>query len=338
MPASTLRPMSPARTSFVCLPCRAAYKQRHPSRPVDGEADRRVCPRCARTLIHVGAAFAAPPRRDTEGWRVLSLLLHAGVRFPMGCCCGPGYRPPARSGRCGSGWRTPGARGAFRQGAGASGPALTPGRSAAAGGVEAGGMDSGRADHAPRRHRNRCRARSPHRRAVTARRAPNPFRSPPTRSCGTWSATSVSCCTCPPPWCSRSRTRPWARGRRTLRVPHGPLGRARRSLDSLQLWVYGGDRAVEEGRRLRRLHKDFRGTDTRDRPYHALNPAPYAWVHATGFPVFLRAARYLFRPFDEQGNGVCTRRRAGSAASSASGSGTCRAPGGVLGLLRRDGP
>ncbi|MFI9725169.1 deoxyxylulose-5-phosphate synthase [Streptomyces sp. NPDC052092] len=85
--------MSPARTSFVCLPCRAAYKQRHPSRPVDGEADRRVCPRCARTLIHVGAAFAAPPRRDTEGWRVLSLLLHAGVRFPMGCCCGPGYRP-----------------------------------------------------------------------------------------------------------------------------------------------------------------------------------------------------------------------------------------------------
>ncbi|MFI9725168.1 oxygenase MpaB family protein [Streptomyces sp. NPDC052092] len=80
-----------------------------------------------------------------------------------------------------------------------------------------------------------------------------------------------------------------------------PWGRARRSLDSLQLWVYGGDRAVEEGRRLRRLHKDFRGTDTRDRPYHALNPAPYAWVHATGFPVFLRAARYLFRPFDEQG-------------------------------------
>ncbi|MEU4880154.1 oxygenase MpaB family protein [Streptomyces althioticus] len=80
-----------------------------------------------------------------------------------------------------------------------------------------------------------------------------------------------------------------------------PWGRARRSLDSLQLWVYGGDRAVEEGRRLRRLHRDIKGTDTRGRAYHALNPAPYAWVHATGFPVFLRAAEYLFRPFDEAG-------------------------------------
>ncbi|GAB2330765.1 oxygenase MpaB family protein [Streptomyces griseoincarnatus] len=80
-----------------------------------------------------------------------------------------------------------------------------------------------------------------------------------------------------------------------------PWGRARRSLDSLQLWVYGGDRAVEEGRRLRRLHRDIKGTDTRGRPYHALSPAPYAWVHATGFPVFLRAAEYLFRPFDEAG-------------------------------------
>lgn len=77
-----------------------------------------------------------------------------------------------------------------------------------------------------------------------------------------------------------------------------PWGRARRSLDSLQLWIYGGDRAVEEGRRL---HRDIKGTDTRGRPYHALSPAPYAWVHATGFPVFLRAAEYLFRPFDEAG-------------------------------------
>ncbi|MEV5365805.1 oxygenase MpaB family protein [Streptomyces cellulosae] len=80
-----------------------------------------------------------------------------------------------------------------------------------------------------------------------------------------------------------------------------PWGRARRSLDSLQLWVYGGDRAVEEGRRLRRLHRDIKGTDTRGRPYHSLTPAHYAWVHATGFPVFLRAAEYLFRPFDEAG-------------------------------------
>ncbi|MBL1099468.1 deoxyxylulose-5-phosphate synthase [Streptomyces coffeae] len=80
--------MPPAKTSYVCLPCRASYKQ-----PRDARHPERRCPRCAEPLIHVGAAFAPPPRRDTEGWRTLSLLLHAGIRFPMGCCGGPGYRP-----------------------------------------------------------------------------------------------------------------------------------------------------------------------------------------------------------------------------------------------------
>ncbi|MEU3822874.1 oxygenase MpaB family protein [Streptomyces sp. NPDC030392] len=75
-----------------------------------------------------------------------------------------------------------------------------------------------------------------------------------------------------------------------------PWGRADRSLRSLQLWVYGGDAAAEEGRRLRRLHRTIQGTDTRGRRYHALTPATYAWVHATGFPVYRYAARYLVRP------------------------------------------
>jgi DNA-directed RNA polymerase subunit RPC12/RpoP len=80
--------MSHAKTSYVCLPCRASYKQ-----PYDRDRPQRVCPRCAEPLIHVGSAFAAPRRRDTAAWRTLSVLLHAGVRFHMGCCCGPGYRP-----------------------------------------------------------------------------------------------------------------------------------------------------------------------------------------------------------------------------------------------------
>ncbi|NUP14609.1 MAG: DUF2236 domain-containing protein [Streptomyces sp.] len=75
-----------------------------------------------------------------------------------------------------------------------------------------------------------------------------------------------------------------------------PWGRAERSLESLQLWVYGGEQALEEGRRLRRLHKSISGTDTRGRAYHALTPAYYAWVHATAYPSFLRAARYLSKP------------------------------------------
>ncbi|WNI27954.1 oxygenase MpaB family protein [Streptomyces sp. ITFR-6] len=79
-----------------------------------------------------------------------------------------------------------------------------------------------------------------------------------------------------------------------------PWGRGERSLRSLQLWVYGGAEAVEEGRRLRRLHRTIRGTDTRGRPYHALSPANYAWVYATGFPVYQHAARYLVRPLDAE--------------------------------------
>ncbi|MDX2543550.1 deoxyxylulose-5-phosphate synthase [Streptomyces sp. WI04-05B] len=79
--------MSRAKTSYVCLPCRASYKQ-----PYDPDR-QRSCPRCARPLIHVGSAFAAPRRRDTAAWRTLSVLLHAGVRFHKSCCGGPGYRP-----------------------------------------------------------------------------------------------------------------------------------------------------------------------------------------------------------------------------------------------------
>lgn len=78
-----------------------------------------------------------------------------------------------------------------------------------------------------------------------------------------------------------------------------PWGRAQRSLASAQLWIYGGSRATEEGRRLREMHRDIAGTDTRGRPYRALDPDCYGWVHATGFPVFRHAQRYLGRPFDD---------------------------------------
>ncbi|WP_079100139.1 oxygenase MpaB family protein [Streptomyces sp. WMMB 322] len=79
-----------------------------------------------------------------------------------------------------------------------------------------------------------------------------------------------------------------------------PWGRAERSVASVQRWVYGGAEAVEEGRRLRRLHRDIRGVDAHGREYHALTPANYAWVHATGFPVFQHSRRYLgARPYTQ---------------------------------------
>ncbi|MFD5085634.1 deoxyxylulose-5-phosphate synthase [Kitasatospora sp. NPDC058201] len=79
--------MAHAKTSYVCLPCRASYKQ-----PYDRDRGR-VCPRCAGPMVHAGSAFAAPRRRDAAGWRTLAVLLHAGVRFHKSCCGGPGYRP-----------------------------------------------------------------------------------------------------------------------------------------------------------------------------------------------------------------------------------------------------
>ncbi|MFF9016395.1 deoxyxylulose-5-phosphate synthase [Streptomyces sp. NPDC014870] len=79
--------MGHCKTSYVCLPCRASYKQ-----PYDSWRERR-CPRCARVMIHAGSAFAPPPRRDKAAWRTLTLLLNAGVGFHKTCCGGPGYRP-----------------------------------------------------------------------------------------------------------------------------------------------------------------------------------------------------------------------------------------------------
>lgn len=76
-----------------------------------------------------------------------------------------------------------------------------------------------------------------------------------------------------------------------------PWGRGQRSLTSVLLWIYGGEEAAAEGRRLRRLHRAIQGTDPHGRRYHALTPAHYAWVHATGYPVARYARRYFARPF-----------------------------------------
>ncbi|MEU7070466.1 oxygenase MpaB family protein [Streptomyces narbonensis] len=78
-----------------------------------------------------------------------------------------------------------------------------------------------------------------------------------------------------------------------------PWGRGERSLRSVQLWVYGGEDAAEEGRRLRRLHREIQGTDAHGRAYHALTPTYYSWVHATGFPVYRHGLGLLARPLTD---------------------------------------
>lgn len=64
-----------------------------------------------------------------------------------------------------------------------------------------------------------------------------------------------------------------------------PKGRMVRSLDSMMLWIYGGEAAIDEGRRLRRLHADLQGVDDEGHRYSALDGEAWAWVHATAWVV-----------------------------------------------------
>src|SRR5689334_3011751 len=68
-----------------------------------------------------------------------------------------------------------------------------------------------------------------------------------------------------------------------------PWGRGVRSIDSVLLWIYGGQAALEESRRLRELHRSIKGFDDDGRPYHALQAEPYAWVHGTVFAWLVRS-------------------------------------------------
>ena len=61
-----------------------------------------------------------------------------------------------------------------------------------------------------------------------------------------------------------------------------PWGRLLRTLDYTSSMLYGGpDLAREVGRRVREMHRRIEGVRPDGVPYHALDPAPWAWVHAT---------------------------------------------------------
>lgn len=60
-----------------------------------------------------------------------------------------------------------------------------------------------------------------------------------------------------------------------------PWQRLFRTLDYVNLTIYGGEDAVEVTRRLREMHKRIKGTNPDGTKYHALEPEAYAWVQAT---------------------------------------------------------
>ncbi len=61
-----------------------------------------------------------------------------------------------------------------------------------------------------------------------------------------------------------------------------PYGRLVRTLDYVNVSVFGGDEAAAEmGRRTREMHKRIKGVMPDGSRYHSLEPGPFAWVHAT---------------------------------------------------------
>ncbi len=75
-----------------------------------------------------------------------------------------------------------------------------------------------------------------------------------------------------------------------------PWERLWRTLDYLLILQYGGGEAAAMGRRLRELHKTFKGTGFDGQPYYALERGAYTWVHATLLETYVRANQYYGRP------------------------------------------
>ncbi|WP_372790713.1 oxygenase MpaB family protein [Paraconexibacter sp.] len=76
-----------------------------------------------------------------------------------------------------------------------------------------------------------------------------------------------------------------------------PWGRLFRTLDYVNLLVYGGpERAAQTGRRMRAMHTKIKGVDPQGRRYHALEPEAYAWVHATLAVSIVAAHQRFGRP------------------------------------------
>ncbi len=75
-----------------------------------------------------------------------------------------------------------------------------------------------------------------------------------------------------------------------------PWDRLWATIDYVSVLVYGGRDAAPAGRRLRELHRGFKGTREDGRPYRALEPHVYAWVHATLLETYVAGHARFGRP------------------------------------------
>ena len=76
-----------------------------------------------------------------------------------------------------------------------------------------------------------------------------------------------------------------------------PYGRLLRTLDYVNVSVFGSDDAAAEmGRRTREMHKRIKGVMPDGTRYHSLEPGAFAWVHATLVHSILEVAARFGRP------------------------------------------
>lgn len=75
-----------------------------------------------------------------------------------------------------------------------------------------------------------------------------------------------------------------------------PWDRLFGTLDYLLVLQYGGRDAAAMGRRLREIHKRFRGVKPDGEQYYALEPRAYAWVHATLLDAYVSGHACFGRP------------------------------------------
>lgn len=77
-------------------------------------------------------------------------------------------------------------------------------------------------------------------------------------------------------------------------------GRLKRSLDLLWPVIYNDVAGAREyGRMLRERHRTIKGTGYDGKPYHALNPEPYLWVHMTAYNGIVNMAKFFGEELDE---------------------------------------
>jgi uncharacterized protein (DUF2236 family) len=75
-----------------------------------------------------------------------------------------------------------------------------------------------------------------------------------------------------------------------------PWGRLDRTLESLQVQLFGGPQASAEADRLRRLHAPMQGVGFSGERYRALDRGAYMWVHLSNFDTLLSFHRWFAPP------------------------------------------